>query len=257
MIRDLYHIHSNKWLTGDIWEMRLIGDVYPITAPGQFINVKADGHFLRRPISVCSCQSEPAGDDLLTVVFEVRGEGTAWLAQRREGDCLDVLGLLGNGFHMEPQGRYLLVGGGIGVPPLIEYGESPRWSQVAVLGFRTKDKAFPSIVSRFQENCERTYLCTDDGTLGRHGFVDGQMREVLEKDNDFTAILACGPKPMLKNVANVAAEFGIPCQVSMEERMGCGVGARLVCATAMKDGAMKHVCKNGPVFHAEEVDWDA
>ncbi len=224
---------------------------------GQFLHVKCgDDQLLRRPISVARTQwDEP--EDTAALIFEVRGEGTRWLSQRKIGNKLDVLGPLGNGFDVLDGGRYLLVGGGIGVPPLIEYGESPRWSQVAVLGFRTKDKAFPSIVSRFQENCERTYLCTDDGTLGRHGFVDGQMREVLEKDNDFTAILACGPKPMLKNVANVAAEFGIPCQVSMEERMGCGVGACLVCATAMKDGAMKHVCKNGPVFHAEEVDWDA
>ena len=93
--------------------------------------------------------------------------------------------------------------------------------------------------------------------MGRHGFVDSQVRDILAKDNCFTAVLACGPKPMLKSVAKAAAEFGIPCQVSMEERMGCGVGACLVCATPMRDGTMKHVCKDGPVFNAEEVDWDA
>ena len=141
--------------------------------------------------------------------------------------------------------------------PLMEYGESPRWSKVAVLGFRTKDKAFPAVVSRFEENCEQTYLCTDDGTLGRHGFVDGQVREILEQDKAFTGILACGPRPMLKSVAAVAAHFGVPCQMSMEERMACGVGACLGCAIQMRDGTMKHVCKDGPVFNAEEVDWDA
>lgn len=224
---------------------------------GQFLHIKCgDGQLLRRPISVARTQwDEP--EDTAVLIFEVRGEGTRWLSQRRVGDKLDVLGPLGNGFNVSDGSHYLLVGGGIGVPPLVEYGESPKWSKVAVLGFRTKDKAFPAIVSRFKEHCEQTYLCTDDGTLGRHGFVDAQMRDILAKDNSFTAILACGPRPMLKNVAKVAAEFGVPCQVSMEERMACGVGACLGCAIQMTDGTMKHVCKDGSVFHAEEVDWDA
>ncbi len=224
---------------------------------GQFLQVKC-GHsrLLRRPISVARTQwDEP--EDTAALIFEVRGEGTRWLSRRKVGDKLDVLGPLGNGFDVSEEGRYLLVGGGIGVPPLMEYGESPRWSKVAVLGFRTKDKAFPAVVSRFEENCEQTYLCTDDGTLGRHGFVDGQVREILEQDKAFTGILACGPRPMLKSVTAVAAHFGVPCQVSMEERMACGVGACLGCAIQMRDGTMKHVCKDGPVFNAEEVDWDA
>ena len=224
---------------------------------GQFLHVKCgDGQLLRRPISVAIANwDEP--EDLVTLIFEVRGEGTKWLSQRKEGDKLDVLGPLGNSFDVSKEGRYLLVGGGIGVPPLIQYAESPKWRSVAVLGFRTKAKAFPNLTSRFEEHCEQTYICTDDGTLGRHGFVDSQVRDILAKDNNFTAILACGPKPMLKSVAAVAAEFGIPCQESREERMGCGVGACLVCAVPMKDGTMKHACKDGPVFNAEEVDWDA
>ena len=224
---------------------------------GQFLHIKCgDDQFLRRPISVAIAGwDEP--EDLVTLIFEVRGEGTRWLSQRKVGDKLDVLGPLGNGFDVSKEGRYLLVGGGIGVPPLIEYGESSKWSSVAVLGFRTRAKAFPAVTSRFEENCEQTHICTDDGTLGRHGFVDGQVRDILEKGNNFTAILACGPKLMLKSVAKAAAEFSVPCQVSMEERMGCGVGACLVCAVPMRDGTMKHVCKDGPVFKAEEVDWDA
>ncbi len=224
---------------------------------GQFLHIKCgDGQLLRRPISVARTQwDEP--EDTAALIFEVRGEGTRWLSQRKVGDKLDVLGPLGNGFDVSQGGRYLLVGGGIGVPPLMEYAESPKWSKVAVLGFRTKAKAFPNLVSRFQEHCEQTYLCTDDGTLGRRGFVDGQVRKIFEKESNFTAILVCGPKPMLKSVAKVAAEFGVPCQVSMEERMACGVGACLGCAIRMKDGTMRHVCKDGPVFHAEEVDWDA
>ena len=224
---------------------------------GQFLHIKCgDGQLLRRPISVAITQWDNL-EDLATLIFEVRGEGTRWLSQRKVGDKLDVLGPLGNGFTVSQDGRYLLVGGGIGVPPLMEYAESPKWSKVAVLGFRTRDKAFPAIVSRFEENCEQACPCTDDGTLGYHGFVDGKLREILAKDKPFTGILACGPRPMLKSVAAVAAVFGIPCQVSMEERMACGVGACLGCAIRMKDGTMRHVCKDGPVFRAEEVDWDA
>ena len=233
---------------------------------GQFLHIKCgDNQLLRRPISVAITQWDDP-EDLATLIFEVRGEGTRWLSQRRTGDKLDVLGPLGNSFNVPgieedfaeiKERHYLLVGGGIGVPPLIMYGWSMPWPHTAVLGFRTKDKAFPAVVGRFQEACEETYLCTDDGTLGRHGLVDDQVREILTKDKTFTDILACGPKPMLKSVAKVATEFGVSCQVSMEERMGCGVGACLVCATPMKDGTMKHVCKDGPVFDAEEVDWDA
>ena len=232
---------------------------------GQFLHIKCgDNQLLRRPISVAIAGwDEP--EDLATLIFEVRGEGTRWLSQRRVGDKLDVLGPLGNGFQVPEieedftvieERRYLLVGGGIGVPPLIMYGWSMPWPRTAVLGFRTKDKAFPAVIGRFQESCEKTYLCTDDGSLGYHGFVDGQIREILAKDHSFTDILACGPRPMLKSVAAVAAQFGIPCQVSMEERMACGIGACLGCAIRMKDGTMKHVCKDGPVFNAEEVDWD-
>ena len=223
---------------------------------GQFLHIKCgDGQLLRRPISVAYAGwDEP--EDLATLIFEVRGEGTEWLSRRKVGDELDVIGPLGNGFDVSQPGRYLLVGGGIGIPPLIQYGECLEQPRTAVLGFRTKDKAFPAITSRFQDHCEQTYICTDDGTLGRHGFVDAQVRDILEQDSGYTAILACGPKPMLRSVAKVAAQFGVPCQVSMEERMGCGVGACLVCATPMRDGTVKHVCKDGPVFNAEEVDWE-
>ena len=224
---------------------------------GQFLHIKCgDGQLLRRPISVAIAGwDEP--EDLVTLIFEVRGEGTRWLARRRAGDKLDVLGPLGNGFRVSQEGRYLLVGGGIGVPPLIGYAEWLGKRADAVLGYRTKEKAFPEIVGRFQERCGHTYLCTDDGTLGRHGFVDGQVREILDKEKSFTAILACGPAPMLNSVARAAAEYGVPCQVSLEERMACGVGACLGCAVKMRDGTMKHVCKDGPVFDAGEVDWNA
>ena len=224
-------------------------------APGQFVHIRCgEPRLLRRPISVCACQSD-VPEDLLSVVFEVRGQGTAWLAEREEGDSLDVLGLLGNGFQMEREGRYLLAGGGIGVPPLYGCAQFCGGRAVAVLGFRSAQRAI--LLEPFGKVCEDVRLYTDDGSLGATGFVADGVRAVLDKDKNFTAILACGPKPMLRGVAAAAGEYGVPCQVSMEERMACGVGACLGCAIQMADGTMRHVCKDGPVFDAQEVDWNA
>lgn len=227
--------------------------------PSQFLHIKCgDGQLLRRPVSVSeTVTSQAEQEDIVSIIFEVRGEGTKWLSQRKLGDKLDVLGPLGNGFDFNESGRYLLVGGGIGIPPLIGCADGLCEHSTAVLGYRSKDKAVPWVIDRFRERCQEAIVCTDDGSLGRHGFVDSQVREILAKDNSFTAILACGPKPMLKSVARMAAVFGVPCQVSMEERMACGIGACLGCAIRMKNGTMRHVCKDGPVFKAEEVDWDA
>lgn len=223
-------------------------------APGQFIHIKC-GHsrLLRRPISVATCQSDTP-DDGVSIVFQVRGEGTAWLAKREVGDSVDVLGLLGNGFMLRADGRYLLAGGGIGVPPLYGCAQYAGGKAQAVLGFRSKELAM--MVRHFEDVCEGVSLCTDDGSLGDRGFVHQTVANILDKDKNFTAILACGPKPMLRGVAQVAKQYGIPCQVSMEERMACGVGACLGCAIQMADGSMKHVCKDGPVFDAGEVDWN-
>lgn len=124
----------------------------------------------------------------------------------------------------------------------------------AILGGRSQDKII--LADRFEEECAEVMVATDDGSLGYHGFVDALVRQELTEDKNYDAVLACGPKPMLRNVARVAEEFGVPCLVSMEERMGCGVGACLVCACDMADGSRKHVCKDGPVFDSKEVDWN-
>ncbi len=223
-------------------------------APGQFVHIKC-GHsrLLRRPISVCTCQSEPEGGDLLTVVFEIRGEGTAWLSRREAGDKLDVLGMLGNGFRMTPKGRYLLVGGGIGVPPLLGCAQYADGNCDAVLGFR--DSSHALLLNQFSQHCAALAITTEDGSLGERGFVTGPM-EALLTGNHYDAILCCGPKPMLKAAAALAHKYAVPCQVSLEERMACGVGACLGCAVQMSDGSMKHVCKDGPIFDAGEVDWN-
>ena len=248
----------SKEQVGDAVYMTLeVGDMIRASfrAPGQFVHIRCgEGLLLRRPISVCSCmEDEP--DDLLSIVFEVRGEGTRWLAGRELGDSLDVLGLAGNGFDLKPEGRYLLVGGGIGIPPMLGCAQYTGGRATAILGGRSRDKII--LEDFFREDCAKVLCATDDGSLGHHGCVDALVRRELSEDRGYDGVLACGPKPMLRNVAKVAEEFGIPCQVSMEERMGCGVGACLVCACDMADGSRKHVCKDGPVFDSREVDWDA
>ena len=250
-------IISKETLGDAIFMVLEVGDMVRTSfrAPGQFVHINC-GHsrLLRRPISVCSCQ-EDQPEDTLSIAFEVRGEGTAWLARRPVGHSVDVLGLLGNGFDIRPEGRYLLVGGGIGVPPMRGCAQYTGGRSTALLGVRSKEKA--ALLKLFEGDCAKTLAATDDGSLGHHGFVDELVRQELAQDRAYDGVLACGPKPMLRSVAKAAAGFGVPCQVSMEERMGCGVGACLVCACDMADGARKHVCKDGPGFYAEEVDWDA
>ena len=251
-------IVSKEWLNRDAVQMVLeVGDMVRTSwkGPGQFVHIKCgDSLLLRRPISVCSCMEEEP-EDTLAIVFEVRGEGTQWLANRPVGHSVDVMGLLGNGFAMKPEGRYLLVGGGIGVPPIRGCAQYTAKKSTAIVGFRSKEKTI--LLDHLEEECTKVMVATDDGSLGYHGFVDALVRQELSEDKNYDAVLACGPKPMLRNVAKAAQEFGVPCQVSMEERMGCGVGACLVCACDMADGTRKHVCKDGPVFDSKEVDWDA
>ena len=220
---------------------------------GQFVNIKCgEGLLLRRPISICDYQ-----DGLIRIVFEARGEGTAWLTRQKVGTYLDLLGPLGHGFTLTGTGRVLVVGGGIGVPPMLAAAKAAAGRAVACVGFRSKENAM--LLPELEAACQAVRVTSDDGTLGGHGFVDALVREELAAADDYTAVLACGPKPMLRSVFRAAKEKGVPCQVSMEERMGCGIGACLVCACKIKkaDGEhYLHVCKDGPVFDGEEVCWD-
>ena len=163
------------------------------------------------------------------------------------------MGPLGHGFTY-PQGKVLVAGGGIGVPPMLNTAQRAPGGAVACLGFRGADKAM--LVREFGDCCQQVYLSSDDGTLGHHGFVADVVDQALREHPDIQAVLACGPKIMLKTVYAAAQRHGVPCQVSMEERMGCGIGACLVCACKTSDGAYRHVCKDGPVFDAREVNWD-
>ncbi|MCC8100168.1 MAG: dihydroorotate dehydrogenase electron transfer subunit [Clostridiales bacterium] len=216
--------------------------------PGQFVNLSCGaGLLLRRPISICDVEGET-----LRIAFQVKGEGTRYLAALRPGDEVDVLGPLGHGWEYPKNGKILVVGGGIGVPPMLYTAKQARHGAVAAVGFRTA--ALEILTEDFEAAGCPVRIASDDGTVGYHGFVNALVTRELEADKSISCVMACGPKPMLKSVYLAAKEQGVPCQVSMEERMGCGIGACLVCACSV-GGHNRHVCKDGPVFRAEEVDW--
>ena len=216
---------------------------------GQFVSIKCGENLLRRPVSICRKDG-----DTLKLVVEAKGAGTAWLSGQKRGHSLDLLGPLGNGFHM-PDGDIIVVGGGIGLPPLLFAAESSKGSVTAILGFRDSGRII--LENEFESVCEKVYITTDDGSHGIHGMVTLPLKALLDSGGR-GAVIACGPRVMLQAVAEVCELYDVPCQVSLEERMACGVGACLVCACAtVKQGVvgMSRVCKDGPVFDAGEVDW--
>ena len=221
--------------------------------PGQFANILVQGKTLRRPISICGFSRDKG---LIRFVFEIRGEGTAIMSQMREGQSMDILAPLGNGFTIDPREKAVFVGGGIGVPPLLGASAPYGANATVLLGFRSKDAVI--LADEFKANRAAVRIATDDGSLGHHGFVTQLLAQRLD-ESPCDAIYACGPKPMLRLTAAEAEKRGVRCMVSLEERMGCGVGACLVCACRTKDAdgneQYLHVCKNGPVFNAQEVIW--
>lgn len=248
-IQKLCKIVEIRALTSDIFSFTLNGGVLADSAqPGQFVHIKCgDGLLLRRPISICD-----AGNGTLRIVFQVRGAGTEWLPERTVGDTLDVLGPLGNGFRLPDCGKVLLVGGGIGSAPLLLTGKRAPNGAEAALGFRTRDGAI--LVEEFEQAGIPVRTATEDGSIGVQGTIDQVVRDALN-EGDFSAVLACGPTPMLRAISQMLAGRGVPCQVSLEERMACGIGACLTCSCKVS-GHYKRVCKDGPVFPLEEVEWD-
>lgn len=242
MKQGIYTIASNRPLTADVWEMRLLGDTSPITAPGQFINIKLEGLFLRRPISVCDWDGEG-----VTVIYKVVGRGTGAMSGMAAGQTLDVLCGLGNGYDVEKCGdRTLVIGGGVGVPPmyglakaLLASGRTPA----AILGFNTRSEAFYE--EEFRALGVETIVTTVDGSYGQKGFVT----DALPAHYDY--FCACGPLPMLKAVYHASNTSGL---LSFEERMGCGFGACMGCSCRTKYGS-KRICKDGPVLEKEEIIW--
>ena len=217
-----------------------------IAKPGQFAHILVPGKTLRRPISICD-----ADKSCLRLVYQVKGEGTEILSQIKEGEYLDIIAPLGNGFDIKEDKKYCFIGGGIGVPPML-YASKMKEKPVVITGFRNKDLVI--LQSDFRkDNCE-LYLTTDDGTAGEKAFVTDVLKRKL---SDIDEVCACGPSPMLKAIAEICNDANVPCQISLEERMGCGIGACLVCACAVSknDGTEDyvHVCKDGPVFDSKEV----
>ena len=244
MKQTIFTIKENAPLTSTVYKMVLEGDTSDITNCGQFVNIKLDGLFLRRPISVCDCEG-----DLLTLVYKVVGRGTEIMKNMTVGEELDVLTGLGNGYDTSLSGDApMLLGGGVGVPPmymlckkLISEGKRPS----VVLGFNTKDEIFYE--DEFRALGASVTVTTVDGSYGTKGFVTDVM-----KDADYTYFYTCGPEPMLKAIHKTSVTSG---QYSFEERMGCGFGACMGCSCKTLTG-YKRICKEGPIMKKEEILWE-
>ncbi len=217
---------------------------------GQFLHILCGGDaYLRRPISICDVTE----NRYVRFIFEVRGEGTKSLAKNKVGDRLDILGPLGNGFdvHTEDEDAILLIGGGIGVFPLLQLAKKLNGRATVLLGFRNKDAVMMD--EEFAAISKDVFVATDDGSCGFHGLVTEVLSNIL-RGNPVSRIYTCGPTPMMKAVTEIAKAHGVPVQVSLEERMGCGVGACVTC-TCTVAGSRKRVCKDGPVFDGAEVEF--
>lgn len=243
MKQSIFKITSNEKIARDIFKMTLAGDTSAITAPGQFVNIKLDGFFLRRPISVCDCVGEN-----LTLIYKTVGHGTEQMSRVKNGDELDLLTGLGNGYNTKKSGGSpLLVGGGVGVPPmymlcreLISEGKKVT----VVLGFNSKDDVFYE--DEFRALGADVHIATADGTYGIKGFVTDVI-----KDMQYTFFYTCGPEPMFRAMHKI---MKTPGQYSFEERMGCGFGACMGCSCKTLTGN-KRICKEGPVMESEEIIW--
>ena len=242
MKNSVFTITKNTNLTSNVYIMTLKGDTEGIRC-GQFVNIQLDGLFLRRPISVCDCEG-----DVLTLIYKVVGRGTEKMSHMTEGESLDLLTGLGNGYNTTPSGdKPLLLGGGVGVPPLymlckklISEGKHPT----VILGFNKADEVFYE--DEFKALGAEVIVCTADGSYGVKGFVTTAMEGI-----DYTYFFTCGPEPMLKAVYKATTTEG---QMSFEERMGCGFGACMGCSCKTITG-YKRICKEGPVMRKKEILW--
>ncbi len=243
MTQGIYKILSNEKIALNVYKMILCGDTSGITASGQFVNLKLDGKFLRRPISVCDYD-----DKTITIIYKVVGVGTEQMCEMSAGEKLDILVGLGNGYSLDKSGdKPMLLGGGVGVPPmynlckkLIEQGKKVS----VVLGFNTKEEVF--LEDEFKALGADVTVTTADGSYGVKGFVTDAMKSI-----DYTYFFTCGPMPMFKAIEATAVTSG---QYSFEERMGCGFGACMGCSCKTKYGN-KRICKDGPVLEREEIIW--
>ncbi len=243
MKQSLFKIIENTQLTATVFKMKLQGDVSEITSPGQFVNIKLDGLYLRRPISVCDCEN-----GVLTLIYKVVGKGTEQMAEMKTGEELDVLTGLGNGYNTVVSGeKPVLLGGGVGVPPLYMLAKkliAGGKKVTVILGFNTAEEIFCE--ADFKALGADVIVATADGSYGVKGFVTDALKDV-----DYTYFYTCGPEPMLKALYKATATSG---QFSFEERMGCGFGACMGCSCKTITG-YKRICKDGPVLEKEEILW--
>ena len=242
MKQSIFEIRSQIALTDNVYKMVLAGDTSAITAPGQFVNIRLEGFFLRRPISVCDYDNAT-----LTIIYKVVGHGTELMSRMEPGQQLDILTGLGNGYDLSLAGdRPVLLGGGVGVPPLYRLAKeliAQEKTVSVVLGFNTASEVFYADEFRAL-GCDVT-VTTVDGSYGTKGFVTDALPE------NYTYFYTCGPEPMLKAVYRAALTSG---QMSFEERMGCGFGACMGCSCKTLTG-YKRICKDGPVMRKEEIAW--
>ncbi len=243
MKQAVYEITENIRIAKDIYKMILAGDTSDITKPGQFINIQLEGRYLRRPISVCDYD-----ENTITIIYKVVGGGTEDMSLMLPGTKLDILIGLGNGFDTSKcAGGALLIGGGVGVPPMYNLAKtliSEGKSVCVILGFNTSEDVFYS--EEFQALGAKVYVATADGSVGTKGFVTDVMKNLT-----YSYFFTCGPEPMFKAIEKLASTSG---QYSFEERMGCGFGACMGCSCKTKYGN-KRICKDGPVLEREEIIW--
>ncbi len=242
MKQSVFEIKTNKKIADGIYKMILSGETDSITAPGQFINIKLDSFFLRRPISVCDYD-----ENTVTIIYKTVGSGTEKMSTLKSGEKLDVLIGLGNGFDTQKSGENpLLIGGGVGTPPM--YNLAKKLSEngknvTVVLGFNSKSDVFYE--KEFKALGANVIITTADGSYGKKGFVTDALPE------NYSYFYACGPLPMLKAVYDKTKTSG---ELSFEERMGCGFGACMGCSCKTKY-KNKRICKDGPVLLKEEIIW--
>lgn len=243
MTESIFTVISNEKIAKNTYKMILSGNTEG-GRPGQFVNIKIDGFFLRRPISVCDIE-----ENTLTLIYKTVGAGTDKLSKTEKGEKLDILAFLGNGYDLSKSGETpLLIGGGVGVPPLfllakklVKEGKKPT----AILGFNSADEIF--LKDEFEAIGVKTFIATADGSVGTRGFVT----DVMKNTDIYTYFYTCGPEPMLRAVYNESKTDG---EFSFEERMGCGFGACVGCTCKTKYGN-KRICRDGPVLSKEEIIW--
>lgn len=238
-----------KRLASDVFALALAApQIAGEARPGQFVQLGVSGGvLLRRPLSIADAAAESG---VLTLIYRVVGKGTALLAALPEGAALDCLGPLGHGFDLNCE-TPLLVGGGMGVAPLLLLAKRLGGKADILMGGRNAQELFWT--EWFEGNVAQTFITTDDGSLGAKGFTVDLLPELLAK-KAYDRVFVCGPQIMMEGVAKTAAAHGVPCQVSLEKRMACGIGACLSCTCESKDGGKrKKVCSDGPVFWAQEV----